>query len=33
MNTVSTLKARIFEKTGTKNTQQLIDMAREFSIG
>ncbi len=32
MNTVSTLKARIFEKTGTKNTQQLIDMARKFSI-
>jgi two-component system, NarL family, invasion response regulator UvrY len=32
MNTVSTLKARIFEKTGTKNTQQLIDMARLYEI-
>lgn len=32
MNTVSTLKARIFEKTGTKNTQQLIDLARLYEI-
>jgi len=32
MNTVSTLKARIFEKTGTKNTQQLIDLARNYHI-